>query len=105
MALDDATRMTEAISKNKKAFVDIMMIEELGLGAGDDSPFKNALVTFFSFLLFGLMPCIIKIIYLFNFSTTIYCWSCSTYRLRTFRCIHYNDCSFYVPSWSWKINI
>lgn len=33
-----------------------MMIEELGLMPGDDNPLVDALVTFFSFGLFGLMP-------------------------------------------------
>ena len=35
-----------------------MMIEELQLIPGDESPFINSIVTFFSFALFGLMPII-----------------------------------------------
>lgn len=34
-----------------------MMIEELELGGAEESPFKNALVTFIAFVLFGLVPC------------------------------------------------
>jgi len=36
--------------------VDIMMVEELGLLPNEDNPIKNALVTFISFVAFGLMP-------------------------------------------------
>jgi hypothetical protein len=43
--------------------VDVMMIEELGLMSIDEHPIKDAIVTFISFGLFGLMPCI-----------TFYCW-------------------------------
>jgi VIT1/CCC1 family predicted Fe2+/Mn2+ transporter len=38
------------------AGVDIMMVEELGLIEDDESPLKNALVTFFSFQVFGFVP-------------------------------------------------
>lgn len=34
------------------------MIEELGLMSIDEHPIKDAIVTFISFSLFGLMPCI-----------------------------------------------
>lgn len=34
-----------------------MMVEELGLMSVDEHPIKDAIVTFFSFGLFGLMPC------------------------------------------------
>jgi VIT1/CCC1 family predicted Fe2+/Mn2+ transporter len=33
-----------------------MMVEELGIMHSDEDPVKNALVTFFSFLIFGFMP-------------------------------------------------
>lgn len=55
---DDAILIAETISKDKKIFVDIMMIEELGLFGSSDNPIKDALVTFFSFVLFGLVPSI-----------------------------------------------
>jgi hypothetical protein len=60
MPIEDATIITESISKNKEAWVSIMMTEELGMGAPDEHPFKNALVTFISFLLFGLVSCKLK---------------------------------------------
>lgn len=34
------------------------MIEELQLIAGEENPIRNSVVTFFSFLIFGLMPLI-----------------------------------------------
>ena len=33
-----------------------MMVEELGILHTDEDPVKNAVVTFFSFLIFGFMP-------------------------------------------------
>ncbi len=56
IAEEDAQKMVDIISKNKKAWVDIMMVEELGILETDESPLKNALVTFFSFALFGFLP-------------------------------------------------
>lgn len=55
---EDARSAVEIISKNKKAWVDIMMVEELGLMPQEDDPVKNAIVTFVSFALFGLVPLI-----------------------------------------------
>jgi hypothetical protein len=49
--------ITETLAKNKKVLVDVMMIEELGLMSIDEHPIKDAIVTFISFGLFGLMPC------------------------------------------------
>lgn len=39
-----------------------MMIEELELIAGEENPFTNSLVTFFSFAIFGLTPIIPSIV-------------------------------------------
>jgi len=44
------------LATNKEGFLDVMMVEELGLSSDDESPFINSLVTFFAFGLFGLMP-------------------------------------------------
>jgi len=52
----DAKTMVEILSKHKKAWVDIMMVEELGLVENDESPLKNSLVTFGSFAIFGFIP-------------------------------------------------
>jgi len=48
--------MSELISKKKEVWIDIMMVEELGLIESDESPVKNAIVTFFSFVCFGCIP-------------------------------------------------
>ncbi len=56
MSPEDAQTVVNIFADNKKAWVEIMMIEELGILPSDESPLKNALVTFFSFGLFGLVP-------------------------------------------------
>lgn len=59
---EDAVQITDIISKNKKAWVDIMMVEELGIIEENESPMKNALVTFISFLVFGFIPVFVYVI-------------------------------------------
>lgn len=54
---EDAKKIINTISKYKDAWVSIMMVEELELGGAEENPFKNALVTFVAFVLFGLVPC------------------------------------------------
>ena len=54
--------IVDILSKNKEGFLKIMMIEELHLIAGNESPFKNSVVTFFSFNIFGLAPIVPSII-------------------------------------------
>jgi len=56
IAKKDAEKMVSIISKYPKAWVDIMMVEELGIVESTESPLKNAFVTFFSFAIFGLIP-------------------------------------------------
>jgi len=46
----------DIIAKSPKAWVDIMMVEELGIIESDESPLKNAVVTFISFAFFGFLP-------------------------------------------------
>lgn len=53
---EDSEAITNIVSKYNKAWVDIMMVEELGIIENDDAPLKNALVTFFSFVIFGFVP-------------------------------------------------
>jgi VIT1/CCC1 family predicted Fe2+/Mn2+ transporter len=56
MSKEDAEKMTEVLSRNKEAWISVMMVEELGIIEDDESPFKNALVTFASFAIFGFVP-------------------------------------------------
>ncbi|EGR32126.1 hypothetical protein IMG5_095220 [Ichthyophthirius multifiliis] len=59
LSAEDSKTIIDILSKNKKVWVDAMMVEELGmLPSDDENPIKNAIVTFFSFALFGLVPII-----------------------------------------------
>ncbi len=62
IAPDDAKIAVEALSKIEKPWVDIMMVEELGLVENSESPLKNALVTFGSFVFFGSVPVLIYVV-------------------------------------------
>ncbi|MPM39939.1 hypothetical protein SDC9_86575 [bioreactor metagenome] len=59
---EDSNQLVDIISKHKEAWVDIMMVEELGILEDSESPLKNALVTFFSFAVFGFIPILAYII-------------------------------------------
>jgi DNA damage-binding protein 1 len=58
MAEDDARLVITKMAKYKEFFIDVMMMEELGLviPGEDDSPWKDGLVTFLSFIFFGIFP-------------------------------------------------
>lgn len=54
---EKAKQLVEILSSNKRLWVETMMHEELNiLDDKDNSPLKDALVTFFSFVFFGFMP-------------------------------------------------
>ncbi|MCR4412299.1 MAG: VIT1/CCC1 transporter family protein [Thermoguttaceae bacterium] len=53
---EDARTVVDIFARHKKAWVDIMMVEELGILGNDESPLANAVVTFLSFAVFGLVP-------------------------------------------------
>lgn len=55
----DLERAVAIVSNNKKAWIDFMMMNELGLAPeGKTNPFKHGSVTFASFLIAGLIPLI-----------------------------------------------
>eukprot|EP00161_Ancyromonas_sigmoides_P018477 TRINITY_DN5110_c0_g1_i1.p1 TRINITY_DN5110_c0_g1~~TRINITY_DN5110_c0_g1_i1.p1 ORF type:complete len:280 (+),score=100.77 TRINITY_DN5110_c0_g1_i1:59-898(+) len=58
LSLEDAETVVSILSKDTEFFVDIMMVEELNLMPLDESesPVKNGMVTFASFVVFGLIP-------------------------------------------------
>lgn len=58
----DARRMVETVARHPKAWVDIMMVEELGILPEEESPFKNAITTFVSFGVFGFIPLVATIL-------------------------------------------
>jgi len=56
MPKEDAHAAVEIIAKDKKAWVDTMMVEELGIMPSNDSPIADAIATFISFASFGFLP-------------------------------------------------
>jgi len=61
----DAITMVDTLSKHKDTFVDVLMVEELGILENTDSPMKNALATFLSFFVFGFIPLIAYVLAIF----------------------------------------
>lgn len=54
---EDSKKIVDILSKYEEAWIDIMMAEELGiLQQEDESPIKNGIVTFLSFIFFGFIP-------------------------------------------------
>lgn len=58
IATEDAKLVVHTLAKYKEAFIDIMMVEELNLMPvdDDDSPLTGGVVTFVSFMAFGVIP-------------------------------------------------
>lgn len=65
MSAADAAAVTDIIAKDGKSWVDIMMVEELGILESDENPIFNALATFFSFACFGFLPILAYVLTLF----------------------------------------
>jgi len=61
MDAEDTRLMSELINKEKEVWIDIMMVEELGLIESDDNRVKNTIVRFLSFGWFG---CIVVLAWL-----------------------------------------
>jgi VIT1/CCC1 family predicted Fe2+/Mn2+ transporter len=62
---DEAQQVVDILSRHEKTWIDVMMLEELGLVEEDALPTKNAATTFTSFVIFGSIPLISYIIMLF----------------------------------------
>ena len=58
----NATQIVDKMANHKEAFVDIMMVEELGINQSNENPIHNAIVTFFSFISFGVIPLLIYLL-------------------------------------------
>mmetsp|Transcript_4265 Transcript_4265/g.19349 ORF Transcript_4265/g.19349 Transcript_4265/m.19349 type:complete len:282 (+) Transcript_4265:61-906(+) len=58
MTEEDAVSVIDVMAKYKNFFLDVMMVEELGLMPPDedDQPWKNGVVTFVAFVFFGFIP-------------------------------------------------
>ena len=52
----DAALLTELVAKNKKAWASSVVDGDLGLAGSKTFPFRNSLITFFSFAFFGFIP-------------------------------------------------
>jgi len=61
----DAETVTGILSRHPDAWVSIMMVEELGIVESEESPLRNALVTFVSFAVFGFVPLLAYIVFRF----------------------------------------
>lgn len=58
LSTEEATTVIDILARHKEMFVDLMMVDELGLSPPDedDAPWKNGVVTFLAFLVFGSVP-------------------------------------------------
>lgn len=53
---DQLDQVVEAVTQNRRAWVDVMMAMELGLSEEDESPVKNGLATTGAFIVAGFVP-------------------------------------------------
>eukprot|EP00158_Paraphelidium_tribonemae_P001969 Partr_v1_DN25003_c0_g2_i1_m51136 putative vacuolar iron transporter len=60
LSREDAVAIIDVMAKYKDVFIDAMLVDELGIQPPDLStkPWKNGLVTFLSFVVFGMVPLI-----------------------------------------------
>ncbi len=56
MSKEDARKIAAILENNKKAWIDTMMIQELGFPDDKESALKNGGITFLSFIIFGIIP-------------------------------------------------
>ena len=56
MKKSDAVKLVNDLAKNKKIWVETLISEELDIAPIEESPIKNAIFTFLSFFIFGLIP-------------------------------------------------
>ena len=65
---NDLDRVVEIITSDKKVWVDTMMSDELGLLESQKNPWKTAGITYFGFLVIGIIPLLAYTLsYLFPF--------------------------------------
>jgi len=62
---EDAAAMVEIKTRDKERWVDAMMLEELGMVKSDLNPLREALVTFGSFVVAGVIPLLFYLLDLF----------------------------------------
>ncbi len=62
MKKSDAIKLVNDLSKNKKIWIETLVSEELDIAPYGESPIKNAVFTFLSFIIFGFIPLSIYLI-------------------------------------------
>jgi VIT1/CCC1 family predicted Fe2+/Mn2+ transporter len=67
---EDTNKMLDIMEKNKAFYTDTVMMEEHGIVEFDGSPFKNAIVTFSSFVFFGFVPLLVYVVSLVTHMNT-----------------------------------
>lgn len=56
-----ARTVVDILSRHPEAWIDVMMVEELGIVSEEGSPWKQAAATFLSFALFGAVPLLVYV--------------------------------------------
>ena len=70
-------QVVEVITADKDRWVDVMMKDELGMIQEDKSPIMMGAVTYFSFILIGLVPLLVYVWdFLADFPGDLFIWSC-----------------------------
>ncbi len=59
---EDAIATVSCLAKHKQTFVDVMMVEKLGMLESKENPLKSAAITFGSFILFGFIPLLVYVL-------------------------------------------
>jgi len=62
---EEAEQVVDIVSRHREAWIDIMMVEELGILESDESPLANAVATFLAFGVFGFVPLVAHVSALF----------------------------------------
>lgn len=65
----DLEKAVNIVTSDKKVWVDTMMIDELGLLESNKSPFRTAAMTFFGFIIIGIIP---LLSYIFSYSIPLF---------------------------------
>ena len=70
-------QVVEVITADKDRWVDVMMKDELGMIEEEKSPLVMGAVTYFSFVLIGIVPLMVYVWdYLGNFPGNLFFWAC-----------------------------
>ena len=62
---EESRQVVDIFARHRDAWIDVMMVEELGILESDESPLANAVATFLSFGIFGFIPLVAHVCGLF----------------------------------------